>query len=89
MRSTFTAYSFTQSLKSSFAEQGTALLSVHPGSIETDMATEAGFEGMGDPASMVREKIVKSLQAVDFHLFPDTMAKDFEKAYAPFAKGIV
>ena len=53
------------------------------------MATEAGFEGMGDPASMVSEKIVKSLQAVDFHLFPDTMAKDFEKAYAPFAKGIV
>lgn len=83
------AYSFTHSLKSSFAEQGTALLSLHPGPIETDMATEAGFEGMGDPASMVSERIVKSLQAVDFHLFPDIMANDFEKAYAPFAKGMV
>ena len=83
------AYSFTQGLKTSFAEQGTVLLSVHPGPIATDMATDAGFEDMGDPASMVSEGIVKSLKAGDFHLFPDTMAKDFEKAYAPFAKGII
>lgn len=82
-------YSFTQALKPKFAEQGTALLSVHPGPIATDMAIDAGFEEMSDPASMVSEGIVESLKAGDFHLFPDTMAKDFEKAYEPFAKGIV
>lgn len=83
------AYSFTHALKASFAEQGTALLSVHPGPIETDMAAVAGFEGMGDPASMVSEGIVESLKAGDFHLFPDTLAKNFGTAYASFAQGII
>lgn len=81
------SYSFTQGLRPKFAEQGTALLSVHPGPIATDMAAGVGFEG--DPPSMVSEGIVESLKAGDFHLFPDTMAKDFEKAYASFAEGVI
>ena len=35
------AYSITQALKSEFNEQGTAVVSVHPGPIKTDMATDA------------------------------------------------
>lgn len=83
------AYSFTQALKASFAEQGTQLLSVHPGPIATDMAAEAGMGDIGDPAERVSEGIVTALRSGDFHLFPDTMAKSFEKAYHSFAAGVI
>lgn len=83
------SYSFTQALKASFAEQGTQLLSVHPGPIATEMAEEAGMGDIGDPVEMVSEGIVTSLKAGDFHLFPDTMAKSFEKAYHSFAAGVI
>ena len=83
------SYSFTIALKAELAQQGTALLSVHPGPIATDMATDAGSEGDIDPPNMVSEGIVCALKAGDFHLFPDTMAKQFQEAYTPFAQGIV
>lgn len=81
------AYSLTQSLKAVLGEQGTALLSVHPGPIATDMVAEIGFEG--DPVSMVSEGIVESLKAGEFHLFPDSMAKDIWAAYESFAKAVI
>lgn len=83
------SYSFTQALRIEFAEQGTQVLSVHPGPIETDMIKRAGMENMGDPASVVSEGIVRALKTGDFHLFPDTMAKQFESAYSNFAKDII
>jgi len=83
------SYSFTQALRPIFAEQGTALLSVHPGPIDTDMAKSAGLQDMADPVTVVSEGIVEALKAGDFHLFPDTMAKDFEKAYHTFAEAVV
>lgn len=82
------SYSFTQALRPVFEDQGTAILSVHPGPIGTDMADAAGLEDT-DPPSVVSEGIVNSLKAGDFHLFPDRMAKDFEKAYHNFAEGII
>lgn len=82
------AYSFTQALRPVFEAQGTATLSVHPGPIDTDMATEAGLTDT-DPPSVVSEGIVAALKAGDFHCFPDRMAKDFEKAYHNFAEGII
>jgi NAD(P)-dependent dehydrogenase (short-subunit alcohol dehydrogenase family) len=84
-----TAYSFTQALRPTFAEQDTALLSVHPGPIATDMAHDAGLDDMTDSVETVSEGIVEALQNGQFHLFPDKMAKDFEKAYLPFAQGVV
>lgn len=82
------SYSFTQALRPAFAAQGTAILSVHPGPIDTDMAAESGLENT-DPPSVVSEGIVAALKAGDFHLFPDRMAKDFEKAYHNFAESII
>jgi short-subunit dehydrogenase len=82
------SYSFTQALRPAFAAQGTAILSVHPGPIDTDMAAESGLEDT-DPPSVVSEGIVAALNAGDFHLFPDRMAKDFEKAYHNFAESII
>ena len=79
----------TQGLKDSLAEQGTQVLSVHPGPISTDMAVEAGMEGMGEPASVVSENIVQALKAGDFHLFPDSMAKQIGDVYQSYAQNIV
>ena len=83
------AYSFTQALRPIFKEQGTATLSVHPGPILTDMAISSGFADDSDLPSVVSEGIVEALKEGDFHLFPDRMAKDFEKAYHNFAEAII
>ena len=83
------AYSFTQALRPIFKEQGTAILSVHPGPILTDMAISSGFAEDSDLPSVVSEGIVTSLKEGKFHLFPDRMAKDFEKAYRQFAEEII
>lgn len=85
------SYSLTQGLREKLKEKGVAVLSVHPGPIDTDMAATAGMEDMEgiEPANNVSEGIVTALKAGDFHLFPDAMAKQFEGAYQSFADNIV
>jgi NAD(P)-dependent dehydrogenase (short-subunit alcohol dehydrogenase family) len=83
------AYSITQALRDKLGAQGTAVLSVHPGPIATDMAATAGLQDVADPPSVVGDGIVAALKAGDFHLFPDTMAKQIGGAYQSFAEGIV
>ncbi|MEX1199864.1 MAG: SDR family oxidoreductase [Methylophaga sp.] len=83
------AYSITQALQSQLAEQGTAVVSVHPGPIKTDMATDAGFEDIADPPEVVAQAIVAALRAGDFHVFPDTMAKELWTAYQGFAEQVI
>ena len=83
------AYSFTQALRPIFKEQGTATLSVHPGPILTDMAISSGFAEDSELPSVVSEDIVTSLKEGKFHLFPDKMAKDYEKTYNNFAEAII
>ncbi|MEQ9453793.1 MAG: SDR family oxidoreductase [Phycisphaeraceae bacterium] len=82
------SYSITQGLRDTLAEQNTHVLSVHPGPIATDMADAAGLPD-GDPPSVVAEGIITALKAGDFHLFPDTMAKQVFEAYRSFAQGVV
>lgn len=82
------AYSFTQALRPVLENQGTAVLSVHPGPIDTEMAEAAGLRNT-EPTSVVSEGIIAALKAGDFHLFPDQMAKNFERAYHNFAEGII
>jgi NAD(P)-dependent dehydrogenase (short-subunit alcohol dehydrogenase family) len=83
------AYSITQGLREVLAAQGTQVLSVHPGPIDTDMARSAGLGDIAEPASLVGDGIVRALRAGDFHLFPDTMARQFEAAYQNFATQVV
>ncbi len=83
------AYSITQGLREQLGEQGTAVVSVHPGPIATDMATDAGLEEIADPPSMVAEAIIATLRAGEFHVFPDTMAKQVGAAYEGFARDVV
>lgn len=83
------AYSITQALRELLGEQGTAVLSVHPGPIATDMADSAGMGEIAEPPSIVAESIVAALKAGDFHVFPDSMAKGVGSTYQSFADNIV
>jgi NAD(P)-dependent dehydrogenase (short-subunit alcohol dehydrogenase family) len=83
------AYSITQALHELLGRQGTVVLSVHPGLIDTDMSDAAGLSGIAEPASLVAEGIVAALKAGDFHLFPDSMAKRVGSAYQRFSESVI
>jgi len=83
------AYSVTQALRDALGEQGTRVISVHPGPIATDMGHDAGFDEIAEPATIVSDAIVQAMNNDDFHVFPDTMAKQIESAYQGYAENIV
>ncbi len=83
------AYSITQALRDTLREQNTLVISVHPGPIDTDMASDAGLEDVVEPPAVVADGIVAALAAGEFHVFPDSMAKDFWQAYQLFARNVV
>ena len=84
------AYSVTQALNFQLAEQGTRVLSVHPGPIATDMADAAGLTEMAEPASLVGEAIVAALKTDNqFHVYPDSMARQIGEAFESFATNVV
>jgi NAD(P)-dependent dehydrogenase (short-subunit alcohol dehydrogenase family) len=83
------AYSLTQGLRAQLSEQGTAVVSVHPGPIATDMGDAAGLSEIAEPPELVGEAIVAALKVGDFHVFPDSMAKQIGKAYQSFAENVV
>lgn len=83
------AYSITQALREALSEQGTQVISVHPGPIATDMANDAGMGEMAEPAALVPAAILAALETGAFHAYPDTMAKQIGEAYQSFAAGVV
>jgi len=83
------SYSITQALRDKLAPQGTVVMSVHPGPIATDMADSAGLTAIAEPPAIVADAILKGLAAGDFHVFPDSMAKQFWQAYEGFAKSMI
>ena len=83
------SYSITQSLRDVLKPFSVQLLSVHPGPIKSDMGDQAGFGDEADSPQKVANGILSALVAGDFHLFPDSMAKDVGAAYASFAENVV
>lgn len=83
------SYSVTQALNSLLKEQGTLVVSVHPGPIATDMGDAAGLTEIAEPPELVGEAIVSSLKAGEMHCFPDSMAKQIGEAYKAFAINVV
>ena len=83
------SYSMTQALRDVLKEQGTQVVSVHPGPIATDMAEKAGIGEIAEPVELVPQAIITALEAGEFHSFPDTMAKQIGGAYESFATNIV
>lgn len=83
------SYSITQALRELLAEQGTIVLSVHPGPMATDMIHKVGLADIADSPLLVAEAIIEALKTGDFHVFPGTMAKQIGEAYQSFAENIV
>jgi NADP-dependent 3-hydroxy acid dehydrogenase YdfG len=83
------SYSITQALRDVLKEQGTQVISVHPGPIATDMGNEAGLSEIAEPAVLVPKVIIKAIAKGLFHAYPDTMAKQIGDAYQSFATGVV
>ena len=83
------AYSITQALKELLGQQGTLVLSVHPGLIATDMSDSSGLAGTAESPLVVAEEIIAGLKSGNFHLFPDSLAKRVGHAYESFAKNII
>lgn len=83
------SYSITQALREVLGSQNTQVVSVHPGPILTDMAREAGFEEVAEPPSVVANAIFDALESGDFHVWPDSMAKQFGEQYATYANNVI
>ena len=83
------SYSMTQALRDVLKEQGTKVVSVHPGPIATDMADKAVIGEIAEPVELVPQAIIAALAEDEFHAFPDTMAKQIGAAYQDFATNIV
>lgn len=83
------SYSITQALREALAAQGTAVVSVHPGPIATDMATAAGLAEIAEPPSLVAEALIEALENGDFHAFAGSLAKQMGGAYRSFAESVI
>lgn len=84
------AYSITQALRDLLDEQGTFVMSVHPGPIATDMiATVPEILEIAEPPGIVADNIVAALNSGDFHVFPDKMARQIREAYQSFAENTI
>ncbi len=83
------AYSITQGLKDTLGEQGTLIMSVHPGPIATDMANNAGLGDMAESPAIVADAIIDALKNGEFHVFPDSMAKQIQGVYQNYAENII
>lgn len=84
------AYSITQALRDLLNEQGTFVMSVHPGPIATDMIAAAPkMLEIAEPPSVVADNIVAALNKGDFHVFPDKVARQIKETYQSFAKNTI
>lgn len=83
------SYSITQTLRDMLSKQGTQVVSVHPGPIATEMADAAGLGEIAEPPTLVADGIISALAAGEFHVFPDSMARDFWQGYEGFARSFV
>lgn len=77
----------------SLAEQGTQVFSIHPGPISTDMGAAAGLTDIADiadiaePRSLVGEALLAAMAKGEFHVFPDSMAKQISEGLRRFCRG--
>ncbi|HEV7930397.1 MAG TPA: SDR family oxidoreductase, partial [Nitrosospira sp.] len=83
------SYSITQALRELLSAQGTAVLSVHPGLIASDMSGAAALQGNAEPPSVVAEGIIAALESGMFHLFPDALAQRIGSAYQSFSSSVI
>ncbi len=83
------AYTITHGLRAKLQPGGTRVVSVHPGPIATDMADTAGIAEIAEPPSLVCGAVLRALEGDDFHVYPDTMARQIGQAYKGFAEEVI
>ncbi|MEM6978709.1 MAG: SDR family oxidoreductase [Planctomycetota bacterium] len=84
------SYSVTQGLRETLRDQGTHVVSVHPGPIKTDMIkADEDLAAIAEPPSLVAQAIFDAVAEGTFHAWPDSMAKQIGAAYKDFAENIV
>jgi len=83
------SYAITQGLRDSLGEQGTHVVSVHPGPIQTDMGDEAGFGDNADSPESVATGVFDAIAQGAFHTWPDKVAEQVGAAYQSFAENVV
>lgn len=82
------AYSLTQAIRHELSQQGTVVLSVHPGPVDTDMAKSIGVAD-AEPPSVVAQAIIEALELGEPHVFPDKRAQAIWDEYRYFAKQVI
>lgn len=83
------SYAITQGLRDSLQEQGTLVVSVHPGPIQTDMGAAAGFADIAVSPSLVATATFDAMAEGLFHVWPDPMAQQIGGAYHSFAENVI
>lgn len=68
------AFSLTQGLRLELGAHGVRVLGVHPGPVDTDMASDLDME-KASPESVARA-IADGIEADEEHIYPDAMARE-------------
>ena len=74
------AWSVSLALRAGLAPQGTRVITVHPGPIDTDMAEAVPFDKV--PPAVVADALVAALASGDDEIFPDPMAQDLHARWS-------
>lgn len=83
------SYAITQGLRESLKEQGTQVVSVHPGPIQTDMGNAAGFGDSAESPALVATAVFDAIAEGRFHVWPDSIAEQIGSAYQSFAQDVI
>lgn len=79
-------HSLTQSSRIMLAEQGTTVIGVYPGPIDTELAKDAPWDKVS-PAHAA-ERIVAGIEAGVEEIFPDPMAEQLGELFSANPKGL-
>lgn len=82
-------YAITQALREALVEQGTHVVSVHAGPINTEMLNDTGYGEIAEPPSLVANGIIEALKKGEFHVFPDSLARQVGSVYEGFAENVI
>ena len=82
------AFSLTTALAAELRAQGTHVLSIHPGPIESDMARQASLENT-EPPSVVADALIEGLKQRRFQVYPDQRAQGIGQAFESYAQEII
>lgn len=77
--SKFAAHSLILSTRIELAPQGTKVIGIYPGPIDTEMTKDIPFDT--EPTEVVPLKTIEAIESGETYVFPDQMAKDMYSKY--------